>query len=437
MTMPVMIERRWRDPVQVLSAYAHEPFTCALTTGGTQGWSYLLRQPSEHRVLGPGEPGRPVEALRALRGAAAPRDPAGPPFQGGVVGLCAYEMAARIEPLGLERAPSWPDLAAARYDDLLAFDHKGRRVLAIGRDGLGAARAASWVDAAQTRAVAGRLADGLEPQASPQAYEQMVDRVRERIIAGDIFQANIAQAWRGRLRPGRTPFDLFARLQSASPAPFAAYLRLEGLALVSNSPERFIALRDGEAVTQPIKGTRPRAPDPVADAAAAAELLASDKDRAENLMIVDLMRNDLARVCRPGTVRSGPLFELQSFTNVHHLVSTVRGRLDAGRDAFDLIGAAFPPGSITGAPKIQAMKLIAALEPPRGPYCGVLMWAGFDGDMESSVLIRTVSLVEAADGWHFEARAGAGITALSEPAAEQIETVDKIAALAAALGGPE
>jgi para-aminobenzoate synthetase component 1 len=224
-------------------------------------------------------------------------------------------------------------------------------------------------------------------------------------------------------------------LQSASPAPFAAYLRLQGLALISNSPERFIQLQNGEAITQPIKGTRPRGADPAADAAAAAELMASDKDRAENLMIVDLMRNDLARVCRPGTVRAGPLYELQSFTNVHHLVSTVRGELGDGGDAFDLIGAAFPPGSITGAPKIQAMKLIAALEPPRGPYCGVLMWASFDGDMDSSVLIRSVALVEEAGGWRFEARAGAGITALSEAAAEQAETVDKIAALAAALGG--
>ncbi|MDB5441213.1 MAG: aminodeoxychorismate synthase component [Caulobacteraceae bacterium] len=435
MTLPVMIERSWREPAEVLSAFADEPFACALTTGGDEGWSYVLRRPAERLVIDRGQAGKPFEALRALLGPPAARDPAGPPFQGGVIALCAYELAARIEALDLTRADAWPDLAAARYPELLAFDRQNKRLLAIGRDRAGAEWAASWLDAAAVAPEAGDLADSFQPRTSPQAYEAVVETVRERIVAGDIFQANLAQAWSGKLAPGRTPFDLFSRLQSASPAPFSAYLRLNGLALVSNSPERFIRLQDGEATTQPIKGTRPRAVDPAADAAAAAELAASDKDRAENLMIVDLMRNDLARVCQPGTVQVGALYALQSFANVHHLVSTVRGQLEDRYDAFDLIEAAFPPGSITGAPKIQAMKLISALEPPRGPYCGALIWAGFDGDMDSSVLIRTVGLVESEDGWCFEARAGAGITALSDPAAEQAETCDKIAALAAALGG--
>lgn len=204
---------------------------------------------------------------------------------------------------------------------------------------------------------------------------------------------------------------------------------------MSNSPERFVAVRGGAVETRPIKGTRPRGRTPSEDAVLAAELLASAKDRAENLMIVDLMRNDLARVCAPGSVRAPELFAVESFANVHHLVSTVVGRLAPGRDAIDLLRAAFPPGSITGAPKVQAMKTIASLETPRGPYCGSLFWAGFDGDLDSSVLIRTAAFALGEGGWSLEARAGAGIVADSDPHAERLETEAKIAALARALEG--
>ncbi|HQT55207.1 MAG TPA: anthranilate synthase component I family protein, partial [Phenylobacterium sp.] len=219
-----------------------------------------------------------------------------------------------------------------------------------------------------------------------------------------------------------------------SAAPFAAYLRLAGLAVVSNSPERFVQVAAGGAAeTRPIKGTRPRGATADDDASLSAELAVSLKDRAENLMIVDLMRNDLARVCAPGSVKVPELFAVESFVNVHHLVSTVSGRLAAGRTAIDLLKAAFPPGSITGAPKVQAMKLISQLESPRGPYCGSLFWAGADGAFDSSVLIRTAACVQDGQGWAIEARAGAGIVADSEPRAERIETQDKIAALARAM----
>jgi para-aminobenzoate synthetase component 1 len=173
------------------------------------------------------------------------------------------------------------------------------------------------------------------------------------------------------------------RLAGQSVAGYAAFLNLPGRALVSNSPERFLSVRreaDGLwAESQPIKGTRPRGADPAEDARLAEELRASEKDRAENLMIVDLMRNDLARVCAPGTVRAPELWALRSYANVHHLVSRVRGRLGTGRTAWDAFLAAFPPGSVTGAPKLQAMRVIARHEPPRGPYCGSLFWAGPDG----------------------------------------------------------
>jgi para-aminobenzoate synthetase component 1 len=365
-----------------------------------------------------------------------PRAADGPPFQGGVVGLAAYELGDRIEPLGLGRMPGWPDLAAARYETLLAFDHHRREVLAIGPNLDQAQAALAWLDEPPRRAPSAAFAASLRVP-DPACHERHVAEVVERIAAGEIFQANLARAWTGRLARYAQPFDLFARLTRQSPAPFAAYLRLPGLALVSNSPERFLKVTPQAgaliAETRPIKGTVPRGRDAAEDARLAAALAASQKDRAENLMIVDLMRNDLSRVCRPGTVRAPELFAIERFANVSHLVSTVTGALTPDRTALDLLAAAFPPGSITGAPKVQAMKVIAELEPPRGPFFGAMVWAGFDGALDSSVLIRTVAFAQEAGGWRFEARAGGGVVADSDPAAERAETDDKIAAILAAL----
>ena len=333
--------------------------------------------------------------------------------------------------------PRWPDLACGRYERLLAFDHARREVVAIGPDNDGAQAARGWLDApAPAAAPHGRLADELHvPDAA--AHEAAVADVVARIAAGEIFQANIARAWTGALAAGRRPFDLFAKLAGASPAPFAAYLRLPGLALVSNSPERFLRVTPAagglSAETRPIKGTVGRGATSAEDEQLAASLAASAKDRAENLMIVDLMRNDLARVATPGSVRVPALFAVERFTNVSHLVSTVTAELAPGRTALDAFAAAFPPGSITGAPKLQAMKVIAAHEPPRGPFFGAMFWAGFDGGLDSSVLIRTAAFVESGGGWRFEARAGGGVVADSDPAAERRETEAKIAAILSAL----
>ncbi|MCK5910540.1 MAG: aminodeoxychorismate synthase, component I [Caulobacter sp.] len=431
----------WREPVWAMAPFRGEPYACALMSGGQGGrWSYLLRAPDQTFSLTADDASDPFEALSDLLGPRQPSDPDGPPFQGGVVGLAAYELGDRIEALGLSRS-DWPDLTCARYPALLAFDHHARQVLAIGRgatEGEAEARvraALTWLDApaASHREPKGPLCPDLAAD-DPAAYEAAVGEVVERIRAGEIFQANIARAWRGRLAADVDPFDLFTRLRGQSPAPFAAYLRLPGRALVSNSPERFLkVLPDGAIETKPIKGTRPRDRDPARDLALAAELLASDKDRAENLMIVDLMRNDLARVSPPGSVRVPDLFRIESFANVHHLVSTVTARLAQGRGVGDLLRASFPPGSITGAPKVQAMKVIAGLEAPRGPYCGSLFWVGHDGALDSSVLIRTVVLAEDGGGWRVEARAGAGIVADSDPRAERLETEAKIAAIRRAL----
>ena len=431
-----IIRREWREPAAVLSAFADEPWDCAFLSGGEgprARWSYLLRKPDA--VLEDAS----FEALAALIGPRLPHHPDGPPFQGGVAGLACYELGDRVEALGLPRHPDWRDLAAARYPALLAFDHERREVLALGRSEDEARDAARWLDASPRDGAAGVLAERFEPATPGADYEAAVSEVIRRIEAGEIFQANIARRWAGRLAEGVTPFDVLARLAGDAPAPFAAYLRLPGRAVVSNSPERFLSVGAGDELTvetRPIKGTRPRGRTREEDAALAAELAASAKDRAENLMIVDLMRNDLSRVCPAGAVAAPELFRVETFPNVHHLVSTVTGRLAPGMTAVDLLQAAFPPGSITGAPKVQAMKVIAAYEPPRGPYCGSMFWAGADGAFDSSVLIRTVSLVEDEGGWRFEAPAGAGIVADSGPVLEREETEAKIAALRRALTEP-
>jgi para-aminobenzoate synthetase component 1 len=432
----------WREAAAAARLFADEPHALLLYSGA-QGWSYLMRAPVQVAALRGDDPADPFEVLARGLGPPLPGRADGPPFQGGWAGLASYELAARVEPVDLPRHPDWPDLVCGLYPALLAFDGPGRRLLAIGRGTSAdeaqarAEAAARWLTApAGGRPARGPLADSFEA-ADGAAYEAQVAEVVGRIAAGEIFQANIARTWRGRLAAQRTPFDLFERLASQSPAPFAAYYRLPGSAVVSNSPERFLALEaSGAATTQPIKGTRPRGTDPEQDAALAQALLADPKDRAENLMIVDLMRNDLSRVCVPGQVRVPELFRLRSFTNVHHLVSTVTGQLKPGLGPADLLRAAFPPGSITGAPKVQAMKVIAALEGPRGPYCGALFWAGLDGAMESSVLIRTVQCVQDEGGWRIEAGAGAGLVADSIPAQERAETEAKIAAIRAALLQP-
>lgn len=430
----------WREPGEVARAVAGRPGAVALISdGGPHGrWSYVAAEPERVERLGPGDPRDGLALLRELLGPRRPAPAGGPPFQGGVIGLAAYEFGARLEDLQLARDPDWPDLTLARYGAVLAFDHARGEAWACGDP----ARAETWLALeAESGCVPAPLADAFEDSAGPDRYEAAVAEVVRRIAAGEIFQANIARTWSGVLAEGAGPESLLRRLAAASPAPFAAFWRDGDLALVSNSPERFVSLAPDPArrliaETRPIKGTAPRGAGPAADRALAESLLASEKDRAENLMIVDLMRNDLARVCAPGSVTTAGLFEIETYANVHHLVSTVRGRLAEGRDAADLLRAAFPPGSITGAPKVQAMKVIAAHEPPRGPWCGSLFWCGFDGAMDSSVLIRTAALVRRDGRWRVRACAGAGIVADSDPVAERLETEAKISALRRALTEP-
>ena len=267
----------------------------------------------------------------------------------------------------------------------------------------------------------------------PDDYRRAVEQVQEHIRRGDIFQANLSQRWKLDLDPvdarGVAP-DLMEALARRSPAPFAAYFGAPDHAIVSASPERFLELRGRHVETRPIKGTRPRSSDPVEDARLSVELKASAKDRAENIMIVDVLRNDLGRVCSAGSVETRALCELEVFPQVFHLTSTVTGRLREGLDAFDLLDACFPGGSITGAPKIRAMEILDAIEPVRRHfYTGSLGYIDWLGDADWNIAIRT-ALVTPRSLWF---ATGGGITADSDPDAEYIETLHKAEGMRLAL----
>lgn len=391
-------------------------------------------------------PGRPLEALRACLAPyrLAPQ-PDLPAFPGAAIGYFAYDLGASLERVDppARRAGLTDDIAFNLYDTLLAVDH-GRRSCLLIATGFPETDPQAREARARARldAFAGLLAAGAEPfpewagsqltwrsNFSRQAYERAVEKVRDYIRSGDIYQANIAQRFSADLPPGFDPFAFYRRLRETNPATFGAYLAFEGLTVASSSPERFLKLEGRAVETRPIKGTVRRDPDPTRDAEIAAALQANPKERAENIMIVDLLRNDLSRVCEPGSVRVPTLCGVESYAGIHHLVSVVTGTLRAGADALDLIEKTFPGGSITGAPKLRAMDIITEIErDARELYCGAIGALGFDGSLDTSIAIRTVFM----DGAQAVLQAGGGVTLLSEPGPEYEETLTKAARVFAA-----
>ncbi|AQR60772.1 chloroperoxidase [Brevundimonas sp. LM2] len=424
-----VLQLPWIAPLAVAARVSHRPGAlCLLSDGGPNGRVSWVGADPDRMEVGPVDDADPFARLRQ------------PGFDRHLVGLAAYDAGARPatgpRPGG---ADAWPDLMLARYPALLRFHHPTGTVQAIGigpEAEAEAHRAAGWIAGATQPTEPPPPAAALEPEQPAEAYRDAVGDVVARIAAGELFQANIARAWTGSLKPDADPFDVFVRLARGS-APYGAFWRIGDRALVSNSPELFLTFdpSDRRIETRPIKGTRRRDPDPARDAAQAADLIASAKDRAENLMIVDLMRNDLARVCLPGSVAVERLFALETFATVHHLVSTVVAEAVPGTDPAAVLTATFPPGSITGAPKHQAMKVIAHHEPPRGPWCGSLFLLDDRGRMTASVLIRTACFRREAGRWRVRTLAGAGIVADSDPSAECAETETKITAIRRALVG--
>ncbi len=365
-----------------------------------------------------------------------------PPFQGGAAGYIGYDYGARLERLPSPRYDDLdvPDVVLGLYDWVIAWDHMTGRAWRITQDSARAGSAGRSRTATATgpgvRPITGRAPSYPVPDYpwlcssfTHEDYLDAVERVREYIIAGDIYQANLSQ----RLE---APFDgdpwaLYIRLRSINPAPFAAYFDAGDVVVVSASPERFLrATSSGAVETRPIKGTNPRGWGPEHDAALGQALTESEKDRAEHVMIVDLLRNDLSRVCALHSVRVPELFTLERYSTVHHLVSTIVGQLRPGTDAIDLVRAAFPGGSITGAPKIRAMEIIAELEPSkRGVYCGAIGYWSVTGALDTSIVIRTYVLRNGRA--YFSV--GGGIVADSDPESEYRETLDKARALITAL----
>lgn len=385
--------------------------------------------------------GDPFEALAGLMARyVLPSLPDLPPFQGGVAGSFGYGLRHHLERVPNHRRDDQdiPDLLLGAYDLVVALDHVAKRGWLISsglpaKEDVREARAQARIDwaldlfARTTQPGSGASwAIAARPELSGADYKSMIRRTIDYIEAGDIYQANITQRFRAKLHAGIDRFELYRALRRRNPATFAAFLEFGDTALLSSSPERFLQLRDGKVETRPIKGTRPRGKNAVEDAALATELRASEKDRAENLMIVDLLRNDLSRVCRMGTVKVPVLWGLESYATVHHLVSVVTGEMLPEKNAVDLLRATFPGGSVTGAPKIRAMEIIAELEPTaRGPYCGAIGYLGFDGSMDSNIVIRSYCV----KGDDLSFQVGGGIVADSDPALELDESLTKAKAL--------
>jgi len=388
-----------------------------------------------------------TQLCRGLPGAEGAGDPfaalAGLERRGGPwLGWLGYEAGAWVEPADHWQPSDMASLWAARHDPLIHFDRAEQRLWLEGCDPVRLeAMARLLADPATLAAVAevGARAAGGEGiprgdwhwHTSPERYAAQVRILREWIAAGDLFQANLTACCES-LRPRRAdPLALYGRLVRHGPAPFAGLAIAGEEAVISASPERFLRLHpDGRVESRPIKGTRPRHGDADADAASAAALLCDPKDRAENVMIVDLLRNDLGRVCAPGSILVPQLLGLESYAHVHHLTSVVHGRLAQGHGLVDLLRACWPGGSITGAPKLRACRRLSELEPvPRGPYCGSLFHLGADGGFDSSILIRT--LVQ--KGRRLRLHAGGGIVADSDPEGEAREMGWKIEPLREAL----
>jgi para-aminobenzoate synthetase component 1 len=402
---------------------AADPYVTLTTRGETteirsrEGIEFSARDPLELVAEALGDRVDPVGSL---------------PFAGGAIGYLGYDLGRRFERLPARAAADIdvPELAIGLYDWAIVVDHVEQRswLVAQGRDRNSSAewealQGSMQPDVARLRP-AFRVLSPVQSNLDRSGYASAFARVQDHIRAGDCYQINLTQRFRARVQGD--PWYAYLNLRRTNPAPYSAYLDLPFGQILSSSPERFLTLRGGYVETKPIKGTRPRSTDPARDLALAQSLRASEKDRAENVMIVDLLRNDLGKVCVPGSVRAHPLFSIESFASVHHLVSTISARLAPERHPVDLIRACFPGGSITGAPKLRAMQIIESLEPHRrSVYCGCIGYIGFDGGMDLNIAIRTLLR----SGEWIYAWAGGGIVADSEVESEYQESLDKAAAL--------
>ncbi|MEB0039967.1 MULTISPECIES: aminodeoxychorismate synthase component I [unclassified Pseudomonas] len=433
------------DPAAYFSRVRHAPGAVLLDSGRPTAdrgrFDLLSAWPSIELLARPNETGdaflqRLRDGLATLGHAELPHS-SPLPFAGGIIGYLAYDFGRRLEPLPVHAHDDLqlPDARLGVYAWAMISDHLHCTSQLVFHPALAASERQRlrllFAEKSAVEAPAFSLTTAFEANLSASDYRSAFARIQSYIQAGDCYQVNFAQRFQAAYEGD--PWAAYCALRSACPTPFAGFQALpDNNAVLSLSPERFARVTGQHVETRPIKGTRPRGNDPAEDAAFAAELLVSDKDRAENLMIVDLLRNDLGRTCRIGSVKVPELFSLETYPNVHHLVSSVTGELAEGKDALDLIAGSFPGGSITGAPKIRAMQIIDELEPTRrGLYCGSLLYLDVRGEMDSSIAIRSLL---AKDG-KVSCWGGGGIVADSDCEAEYQESITKVRILLETLQG--
>ncbi len=432
-----------KDATAYYAAIADLPWAVWLDSGGRGRYDILTANPVATLVTRNGttqvgdekgqfdSPQDPFTLIREQLGAPVNGAP-DIPFAGGALGYWGYDLARRMMSLPdiAHDADKLPDMAIGIYDWALVIDHlqQSARLVSYQLRPVTAHMLPQLLTRLQGETltqgepfhVHGRIASNF----TRASYQQAFAAIQAYLHAGDCYQVNLAQRYTARA--SGDAFTAYCTLRQLNPAPFSAYLNLPQVQILCASPERFLQVKNGEVETRPIKGTRPRMSDTVEDAEMQQDLRSNPKDRAENLMIVDLLRNDLSKSCVQGSVKVPRLFEIESYATVHHLVSTVVGLLATGRDALSLLCDCFPGGSVTGAPKQRAMEIIEQLEPHRrGIYCGAIGYAGFDGNMDTNIAIRTLVY---ADG-EVRCWAGGGIVADSQEAAEYQETLDKAEAM--------
>ena len=431
------------DASACFTAIADLPWAIWLDSAGRGRYDILCAQPvatlvtrDNETVINDGHDEHrsnsdPFELLRRQLGKAIPPLP-DIPFAGGAVGYWSYDLARLLMalPQTAQDAENLPEMATGIYDWAVVIDHRKQTAQLVSRQRFPETER-SLPQILERLRYAGRIQPaGFEIQGDirsnlePDDYRQAFASVQRYLHEGDCYQVNLARRYAARA--DGDALAAYLELRRLSPAPYSAFMNLPQAQILSASPECFLQIHNGKVETRPIKGTRPRLADPVADANMIEDLRTHTKDRAENLMIVDLLRNDLGKSCIPGSVSVPKLFEVENYANVHHLVSTVTGRLKPKHDALALLRNCFPGGSITGAPKRRAMEIIEQLEPHRrGVYCGAIGYAGFDGNMDTNIAIRT--LVYAGSEIRFWT--GGGIVADSTMEAEYRETLDKASAM--------
>jgi para-aminobenzoate synthetase component 1 len=452
---PFLYEITDIDPIDAFLAIKHIPYSLLLDSSDTKHpasrYSYVMCMPVEtieakngkttvtnweQRLSLTGDPLNIVQSRLSSWIDGAHNLKGLLPFQGGAAGLFSYNLAKSFEkmPDNTHTRNTTPDLAIGIYDQVLAFDNLRKRSYIF-------THAHNEEEATKKRdhfieLITQKIdAPAYKTQNPPldwasnfdkQSYCQAVQKTIDYIYSGDIFQANLSQCFTAKRPKDFDPFIHYCHMREVNPAPFSCYMNIGDIKISSTSPERFITIEDDLIETCPIKGTRPRSENIVEDKNNKKELLESEKERAENTMIVDLLRNDLSKICVPDSVEVTKLCELESFTSLHHLVSTIRAKLAKNKTPLDVLRACLPGGSITGAPKIRAMQIIDELENiDRGAYCGSIGFIGFDGSMDTNILIRTLTY----DNDTITLQAGGGIVAESEPESEYQETLDKASAI--------